>query len=521
MFFSREARKNFDAPLETGTRFRIPLNFPIRENFPAEALYTGRAGAFFSYLKKEFLRFGLQSLGFLMVMKQEDYERWGEAEDYIREEIARQVREIGERIGKHINTNKYSVNLLSEATILSLFSLHGLPIEATYDFSPGEFVLIAAPFLYREGDEVMGEVRAELNGEVEEREIYLGQSSFVVGEEWFYNLWVPAMIKEKIRAPLRFSIKDGSVKLSNIQERGGRFRAIVKGITITVEKEPLEGGASYRVKYQREKSSLNLNINFYMNKPLAELPEEELALQEEASIYEDFSARTEDLSLQYILLPKPIGPVKEYEAFIGPQGEVFDEKLLTCLGVKVSSSTVEIKDFRIPHYQSFYKEFPVGALLYRVGTRNFAEKLWGAGNHYFLFEIQLPQPRAFYIEGIPTLVGRDPSCHINLPSTGSRDFRTIHSSRFHAIFIREEDNLYVVNTSAHFKVYVFRDEELLQISPFGKDIYKKIKRLSLRENSLAHVLRALSYGGKVPSYLTLQVGDRVLVGNSVFAVPEE
>ncbi len=522
MFFSREARKKFNAPLETGTRFRVPVNFPIREDFPKGALFgEGRHAAFFSYLKKEFLRFGLNKLGFLLVMKQEDYERWGEVEDFIREEISLQAGEIGKKLGSQVITNKYSVEVVSDATILSLFSLHGIPIEETYDFEPGQFILIVAPFLYREGNEIVGEVKAEVDGERMEREVFLGQTSFVVGEEWFYNLWIPQMVKRKIRAPLRFSLKDGGFRLSNIQERGNRFKAIIRGITIGVERLNLEGGVSYSIVYEKGKEKLNLGIEFFSHRPLAEIPEEEVLTQEEGSIYEDFSSRTEDLSLKYLLLPKPMGPVKEYQAFVGPQGEVFDEKLLTCLGIKVTPSHVEIRELKIPHYQKFEREFRVGAISYRVGTGKFTEKLWALGNHYFLFEIELPQPKAFYIEGIPTLVGRDPSCHINLPSTGSRDFRTIHSSRFHGVLVKEEDSFYVVNISAHFKIYVFRQDEVLVVPPFGRDIYKKVKRLALRENSLAHVLNALSAGGKPPSYIPLQSGDMVLIGNSLFRVSEE
>ncbi len=522
MFFSKEARKRFDAPLETGTRFRAPVNFPIRDDFPKDALYgEGRHAAFFSYLKKEFLRFGINRLGFILVMKQEDYDRWGEVEDFIREEISLQAEEIGKKLGRQVITNKYSVEVVSEATILSLFSLYNIPLEATYDFGPEEFVIIVAPFLYREGLEVVGEVKAEIEGERQEREIYLGQNSFVVGEEWFYNLWVPRMIEKKIRAPLRFSIRDGAVRLSNIQERGGRFKAIIRGITISIEKQSLQGGSSYAVVYEKQGDSLRLNIDFFSHRPLAEVPEEEIYTEEEGSIYEDFSSRTEDISLQYILLPKPMGPVREYQAFIGPQGEVFDEKLLTCLGVRVSLTHVEIKDLKIPHYQTFEREFRVGGISYRVGTSGLVEKLWASGNHYFLFEIELPQPRPFYIEEIPTLVGRDPSCHINLPSTGTRDFRTIHSSRFHAVLLREEEDFYLINISAHFKVYVFRQDEVLTVPPFGREIYRKMKKITLRENSLAYVLKALSHGGKPPSYLSLQPGDLVLIGNSVFRVSEE
>ncbi len=519
MFFSREARKDLDFPLESGTPFRVPQNFTIGENFPDEALYAGRAGTFYSYLKREFLRYGFNSLGFILIMKQEDYEKWGAMEDYIREEIARQVREIGEKLGREINTNRHSVTVLSEATLLSVFSARGISVESTYDFLPGEFVMIAGPFLYREGTETVGEVRGEVEGRVLEGKLYLGQSFFVVGEEWFYNLWIPSTGIGRLKIPLIFSIKEDKVKLSNIQGKGNGFTALVNGITVAVEREDLKEGTTYRVAFSREDFSLEVSLDFRLHRPLAESPG--IDLPEEVSIYEDLTARSEDLSLQYILLPKPTGPLREYQAFVGPQGEVFDEKLLTCLGVKVDSSSVEIKDFRIPHYRSFHREFPVGDFTYRAGTVKLSEKLWGTGNRYFLFEIELPRPRPLYLEENLAMVGRDPSCHIRLPSAASRDFRTIHSSRFHAVFLREDGDLYVINISAHFKVYVFRGERLIQIPHFGQEVYRKIKRLSLRENSLSHILELLSSGGKVPAFLRLQPEDLVLVGNSVFKVPGE
>lgn len=523
-FFSGKAR-DFSGDLETGSKYRIPLNFKITGYFPERIISSGRGGEFLQYLKKEFIKPGILHAGAILIFKQKDYEEWMERIEFIKENFSAEVKEITGKLGTKIDINPQSVTIFSEVTLTSIFKREGIKLNSTYDFSEGEFVLILAPFLYRESNETVVEVTTiagerELHGN-----IFKGQRDFVLGEEWFYNIWIPQLNIYGIKAPIKFKYSSQEIHLANIQEIGSNFEIYPYGdLKLLIHRKEQKESVIYDITYKRKTDELQISINFRIFEPLREVtlgfPEEEGFIDSTPSIYRDFSLRTEDISLSYILFPRPIGPVRSYEVYMGPDGELLDTKLIICLKIHVEGNKIKINKKEFSFLEKIGINFQVGALNYRVSTDNFCEKLWVRNNRYFLFEVEIPQKRGFYFRGNLALIGRDPRNSIKLPSGEAGDFRNIHTSRFHAIMVREDGKLWVVNISAHFDVYIFRNEEVITLcpSPGGKEIYSRVPGINDRAGTLEEVLKELSVKGVKPSFISLNSGDKILVGNSVFSI---
>lgn len=524
-FLSGKARE-FSGQLETGSKYRIPLNFKITGEFPERIISGGRGGEFLQYLKKEFIKPGILRAGAILIFKQKDYEEWTERIEFIKVKLSAEIKEITGKLGKEININPQSVTIFSEATLIGIFKREGIELNSTYDFSNGEFVLIIAPFLYRESNETVVEVKAIAGKKELYGRIFKGQRDFVLGEEWFYNIWVPQLDVYGIKAPIKFRYSSQEIHLANIQEIGENFEIYpYRGLKLLIHRKERKESVIYDITYRSETDELQVSINFRVLEPLREitlgLPEEEGFIDSTPSIYRDFSLRTEDISLSYILFPRPIGPVKSYEVYMGPDGELLDTRLIICLKIHVEGERIKINKKEFSFFEKIGMNFQVGALNYRVSTDNFCEKLWVRDNKYFLFEVEIPQKRGFYLRNRLTLIGRDPRNSIKLPSGEAGNFRNIHTSRFHAAFAREGGKLWVVNLSAHFDIYIFRDEEVITLSPApgGNEFYSRIPGIDERAETLEEVLKELSVRGVKPSFIFLNPGDKVLIGNSVFSIP--
>ena len=523
IFFSGKERE-FSGDLETGTRYRVPVNFKITSDFPEEIISSGRGGEFAQYLKKEFVKPGLLRAGAILILKQQDYEKWTERSEFIKEKLATEIREITEKLGTELKINPISISIFSEAALISIFKGEGIELNSTYDFSPGEFVLIIAPFLYRSSDEIVVEVNA-IAGEKEVRaKILRGQLDFVMGEEWFYNLWIPDLMKIDLRAPLKFRYSSQEIHLVNIQEVGTNFEIFPgRELKLSIQRRELRETVIYDIVYEKGNVRFPVSVNFRILEPLKEvtlgLPEEGFS-DPTPSIYRDFSLRTEDMNLSYVLFPKPIGPVKSYEVYLGPDGELLDTRLVICLKIHVDGNRIKINRREFSPFEKIGMNFQVGALNYRVSTDNFCEKLWERNNRYFLFEVEIPQKREFYLRKDLTLLGRDPRNTIKLPSGEAEDFRNIHVSRFHAMILREGGKLWVINISAHFDVYIFRQDKILTIppAPGGKEIYSIVPEIQGAYTNLEDLLQRLSIRGMKPAFSSLLPGDRILIGNSIFSI---
>ncbi len=525
VLFKRRERE-FHGRLETGSKYRPNFNLKLGKNFPQQIILGQRSAKLAEYLINEFLRYGFYHLGFILIFKQKDFSVWAAQLEFIKKRVIEEMGEISRRLDTSIETNEFSVSIYTEAAVRSIFKKEGIELSSTYDFEKGEFVLLCLPFLYRDSKKEIVKVEIELGDRRISSSFFDGQREFVIGDEWFFNAWLPELFNMKFSIPLKFAFKD-EPKLINIQEVGNHFEAVLQGVAVNVLKRKERRNWIYKVLYRSSGGELKYRISFRMPDEASTVFTDELLekpfFDTNPSIYQDFSLKEEDLTFSYVLIPRPMGPISSFDTFIDPNGEFLKDQCPSCLEIHVDRDNMKIGNEEFKHFSEISVEFPVEGVLYKISVDKFCEKLWKLGNTYFLMEIEVPQKKGIYLNGNYALIGRDERNSFRLPfSERLEDFRNIHSSRFHALLLKNDDGLHSINLSTHFSIYIFKGKQVKIIPPMkaGERFYSNIGVIDFGNANLSIALEKLSLGGESPSSSLIFPGDILLIGNSVFRVSD-